>query len=279
VAILLALLSAVCYGTGDFSAGLASRRYTAAPVTAAVTALGAVLACLAVLIGGARAPDAAELLWGALSGVGSAAGTFALYHGLSVGRMSVVATLSAILTAVIPAVLGVILGNRLGVLAAAGIVIAIPAIGLVSWETEEHRETGRQSGARFGVIAGLGFALLLIALDRAGTRAGAWPLVPGEGIAVLLLLPVALRSVAGHGHPTRSAAGLTALAGTLAGTGNLLYLAATGHGQLAVVAVLTALYPAMTVILARTLLAERWTRRQVAGLLSAAAAVILVSVR
>jgi drug/metabolite transporter (DMT)-like permease len=279
VAILLALLSAVCYGTGDFSAGLASRRYTAAPVTAAVTALGAVLACLAVLIGGARAPDAAELLWGALSGVGSAVGTFALYHGLSVGRMSVVATLSAILTAVIPALLGVALGNRLGVVAAAGIVIAIPAIALVSWQPAEHRETGQRSGVRFGVIAGLGFALLLIALDRAGTRAGAWPLVPGEGIAVLLLLPVALRGVAGHGHPTRSAAGLTALAGTLAGTGNLLYLAATGHGQLAVVAVLTALYPAMTVILARTVLAEHWTRRQIAGLISAALAVILVSAR
>lgn len=279
MAILLALLSAACYGTGDFSAGLASRRYTAAPVTAAVTALGALLAGLAVLVVGARAPDGAELGWGALSGLGSAGGTFALYHGLSVGRMSVVATLSAILTAVIPALVGVGLGDRLGAVPAGGIVIAIPAIALVSWAPEEHRQAGRQSGARFGVIAGLGFALLLIALDRAGTRAGAWPLVPGEGIAVLLLLPVAVRGIARRGRPSRSAVGLTGLAGSLAGTGNLLYLAATGHGELAVVAVLTALYPAMTVILARARLAERWSRPQMIGLISAALAVILVSVR
>ncbi|HWD64554.1 MAG TPA: DMT family transporter [Solirubrobacteraceae bacterium] len=279
MAVLLALLSAVCYGTGDFSAGLASRRYTAGPVTAGVTALGTLLACLAVLIMGARAPNASELLWGALSGLGSAVGTFALYHGLSVGRMSVVATLSAILTAVIPALLGVILGNRLGVVAAGGIVIAIPAIALVSWQSGEHRQAGQKSGAPFGAIAGLGFALLLIALDRAGTRAGAWPLVPGEGVAVLLLLPVAGRGIAGHGRPSGSAVRLTLLAGTLAGTGNLLYLAATGHGQLAVVAVLTALYPAMTVILARVVLAEHWSRRQVVGLVSAALSVLLVSLR
>jgi drug/metabolite transporter (DMT)-like permease len=279
VAVLLALLSAVCYGTGDFSAGLASRRYLAAPVTAAVTTFGALLACLAVVALGSRGPDGAELLWGALSGVGSASGTFALYHGLSVGRMSVVATLSAILTAVIPVGLGVILGNRLGVVAAAGIVIAIPAIALVSWQSEEHRRAGLRSGAPFGVAAGLGFALLLIALDRAGTRAGAWPLIPGEGLAVLLLLPAAVRGVAGRGRPSRSAIGLTVLAGTLAGTGNILYLAATGHGQLAIVAALTALYPAMTVMLARIMLAEHWSRRQVAGLISAAVAVVLVSIR
>ena len=279
MAVLLALLSAVCYGTGDFSAGLASRRYTAAPVTAGVTALGTLLACLAVVILSPTAPDSAELLWGGLSGVGSAAGTFALYHGLAVGRMSVVATLSAILTAVIPALVGVALGNRLGVVAAAGILIAIPAIALVSWQPEAQRRAGERSGAPFGVIAGLGFALLLIALDQAGTRAGAWPLVPGEGIAVLLLVPSAVRGMAGHGLPGRSATTLTALAGTLAGTGNLLYLAATGDGQLSIVAVLTALYPAMTVILARLVLAEHWSRRQVAGLVSAALAVALVSVR
>ncbi|HET9719106.1 MAG TPA: DMT family transporter [Solirubrobacteraceae bacterium] len=279
MAVLLALLSAACYGTGDFSAGLASRRYSAAPVTAAVTAVGMLLACLAVLAFGSRTPNLAELLWGALSGVGSAVGTFALYHGLSVGRMSVVATLSAILTAVIPVLVGITLGNRLGVSAAAGIVIAIPAIALVSWQSEEHRRSGENSGALFGAIAGLGFAVLLIALDRAGTRAGAWPLVPGEGVAVLLLLPLAFRGVSEKGRPSRSAAWLTMIAGALAGTGNILYLAATGHGQLAVVAVLTSLYPTMTVVLARVVLAEHWSRRQVAGLISAALAVVLVSLR
>lgn len=279
MAVLLALLAAACYGTGDFSAGLAARRHTAAPVTAAVTVIGMLLACLAVVAFGSRAPNVHELLWGALSGVGSAAGTLSLYHGLSVGRMSVVATLSAVLAAVIPVLVGIILGNRLGVSAAAGIVTAIPAIGLVSWQSEEHRRRGERSGAGFGAIAGLGFALLLIALDRAGTRAGPWPLVSGQGVAALLLVPLAWRSMGKRRGPTGSAAWLTVIAGTLAGTGNILYLAATGHGPLAVVAVLTSLYPTMTVLLARIVLAEHWTRRQAAGLIGAALAVILVSVR
>jgi drug/metabolite transporter (DMT)-like permease len=63
----------------------------------------------------------------------------------------------------------------------------------------------------------------------------------------------------------------------ISGVANLLFLAATGRGQLAVVAVLTALYPAVTVLLARVFLAERWTRLQAVGLLAAAAAIVLVS--
>jgi uncharacterized membrane protein len=67
------------------------------------------------------------------------------------------------------------------------------------------------------------------------------------------------------------------IGGVLSGTGNLLFLAATGRGQLAIVAVLSSFYPAITILLARALLAERWTREQAAGLLIAAAAVVLVS--
>ena len=279
MAVLLALLAAVTWGTGDFTAGLAARRYASGAVTIASQMCGLIAAALAVMFFSGVGPEPGPLLWGALSGVGSAVGTYALYHGLSVGRMSVVATLSAILTAVIPVLVGLALGNHLTAAAAVGIVIAVPAIGLVSWQPEHRRGEGDTVGALYGGLAGLGFALLLIALDKAGTRSGAWPLVPGQGVSVLLLVPVAIRSVRGRGRPGRRAVQLALSAGVLTGMANLLYLAATGHGQLAVIAVLAALYPAVTVILARAFLAEHWTRPQAIGLVSAALAIGLVSLR
>lgn len=276
MAVVLALLSAFAYGTSDFAAGLASRRFSAGPVTTVAQALGVLTTVVAVVLFPGSGPKAAALEWGALSGVGSAVGTLSLYHGLSVARMSVVATLSAVLTAVIPVIVGIALGNHLHVFAAAGVVIAIPAIAFVSWQPGVPRR-GANAGLLYGLLAGLGFALLFIALDRAGTQAGAWPLLPGQIVSVLLIAPLGYRALGAAGRPAAWVAVLTLVAGVLSGTANLLFLAATGHGQLAIVAVLTALYPAVTVLMARTFLSERWTRLQGAGLLAAAAAITLVT--
>lgn len=280
IAIVLALLSAIAYGAGDFSGGLAARRYPSGPVTAAAQVLGVLAALIAVILFARRGPTAAALEWGALSGAGSAVGTLSLYHGLAVGRMSVVATLSALLTAVVPVIVGVALGNSLSALAAVGIVIALPAIALVSWQPAAREgDRPRRTGAEFGILAGAGFALLFIALDQAGTRSGAWPLVPGQAVSVVLLAPLAVRGLHGAGRPSRRAVGLILAGGVLSGGANLLFLAATGHGALAIVAVVTALYPAVTVMLARVLLGERWSRRQAVGLVTAAVAIALVSAR
>ena len=279
MAALFGLLAAAAYGSGDFCAGMAARRFNSAAVTAAAQLLGLGLVGLAVVFVGGVGPRGGALAWGALSGVGSAVGTYSLYHGLSVGRMSVVATLSAVLTAVIPALVGVALGNHLGPAAVIGIVVAVPAIALVSWSGSGGVSPGAQPGVVYGAVAGLGFALLFIALDQAGTRSGAWPLVPGQGVSVALITPFALRGAVRSGRPSPAAIGLMLAAGILSGTGNITFLAATGHGPLAVVAVLTALYPAVTVLLARVFLSERWNGRQAVGLATAAVAIVLVSLR
>jgi uncharacterized membrane protein len=242
-------------------------------------------AAVAVALFSGVGPTAHALAWGTLAGVGSALGTLALYHGLSIGRMSAVATLSAVLTAVIPALYGVAAGNRLSTTAAAGIVIAVPAIALVSWQPvagASLRPHAARDDLLYGGLAGLAFAVLFIALDRAGTHSGAWPLVPGQAVGVVLIVPVALR---GRRRRRRSAApgpagrtlGLALGSGVLGGVANLVFLAATGRGELSIVAVITALYPATTVVLARVVLGEYWTRVQVAGLLTAVAAIVLVS--
>lgn len=277
MAIVLALMAALAYGTSDFAAGLASRRFAAGPVTGGVEAITLLTAGAALVLFPGAGPSTAVLAWGAASGLGTAVGTLSLYHGLSVARMSVVATLSAVLTAVIPVTVGVALGNHLTLVAEAGIAISVPAIGLMSWQPEADARRSARAGVIYGALAGLGFALLFIALDRAGTRAGAWPLIPGQLVALLLVAPFAYRGLSASGHPHRSAVALTLGAGMLSGIANLLFLAATGRGELAIVAVLTSLYPAATVVLARSFLAERSTRVQAAGLLASVAAIILVS--
>lgn len=275
---MLGLLAALAYGTSDFAAGLASRLFAAGAVTGAEQAIGLLIAAAAVVLAPHGGPGAGELGWGALSGLGAAVGLLALFHGLSIAPFSVVATLSAVLVAVIPALVGLLMGNHLSTGAAAGIAIAIPAIGLVSWQPESDDRHAARAGVLYGILAGLGLALLLIALDRAGTRAGAWPLIPSQAVSLLLVAPFARRDLIRSGRPSGNVVALMLAAGTLAGIGNLLFLSATSHGQLAIVAVLTAMYPAVPVILARVVLTERWTHRQAAGLLAATAAVVLVSV-
>ncbi len=274
--ILLGLISALTYGTGDFLAGLAGKRVPPVLVTGIVQALGLIAAGVAVLLFPGVGARGGALAWGAVAGVGSAGGTFALYHGLATGRMSVVATLSGLLTAVIPVLVGLAGGDGLSLAAAAGIAIAVPAIALVSW-TPDSGESEVASGAVWGALAGLGFALLFVALDRAGTDSGAWPLVATEGVAVLLVAPpalVALRRGADLGPPGPA---LMLAAGLFSAVANLAFLAATDEGELAIVAILSALYPAATVVLARVVLGERWSRLQVAGLLAALVAAVLVS--
>ncbi|HTX32762.1 MAG TPA: DMT family transporter [Solirubrobacteraceae bacterium] len=276
--ILLALLSALAWGVADFSAGLGSRGLGAPRVTVATQTLGLITAGVAVLLFPGVGPRASALEWGALSGVGSAVGTLSLYHGLAVGRMTVVATLSGVLAAVVPVIVGLALGNTLGLAATLGIAIAIPAILLVSWRPEPHGDLGGAAGVPYGLLSGLGFGLLFVALDRAGTRSGAWPLIPGQLISVLLIIPFAARGLRDRATAARGPVLLTLTAGILSGTANLLFLAATGHGELAIVAVLSALYPAITVLLARAVLSERWSASQTVGLVAAVLAVILVSV-
>jgi uncharacterized membrane protein len=278
MAILLALLAALAYGISDFGAGVASRRSEAGVVSSIVLAIGLVCALIAAAINPGVGARAGALLWGAASGLGGGAGTLALYQGLAIGRITIVATLSAVVAAVVPAIVGLATGDSLHGTTLAGIVIAIPAIALVSWHADPAERGEARPSVAYGLLAGLAFALLFIGLDRAGTRSGAWPLVSSELVGVVLLIPFGVQAYGRVGRPPRRNLTLIVAVGVIGGIAGLLFLAATGHGQLAIVAVVTSLYPAFTVLLARIFLAERWSRTQVIGLIVAAAAIVLVSI-
>jgi drug/metabolite transporter (DMT)-like permease len=243
-----------------------------------VQTVGVVAALAATLtLGGSPTPHV--LAWGAVSGVGSGLGNVCLLRGLAVGRMSIVAPLSAVTTAALPALVGLLSGDRLTWWGWAGITLALPAVALVSW-------TGSGTGSRwtdvgFGLGAGLGFGLLFVALDQAGTDAGAWPLLPGQLVALTIVLATALPPIV-RLRRTRQPSKVTAVArwggaaGLLGACGNLLFLLAAGAGQLTITAVLAGLYPAVTVTLAAFVLHERMNRGQHAGLLAAAASIVLI---
>jgi uncharacterized membrane protein len=277
MAMLLALASAVVYGMADFAGGLASRRATAAAVVALSQAAGLVAVVLLLpWLGGDPTP--ADLAWGAAAGVAGGAGLLLFYRSLATGVMSVVAPVTAVSAAALPVLGGLLLGERIGPLAAVGIVLALAAVVLVA------AEGGLASlrSARLGTVApalaaGAGFGLFFVVLDRTGEDAGLSPLVAARVVSVLVIGGLALASGRAL-RVSRRVLPVVVLAGVGDMTANALFLVATQvGGQLAITGVLASLYPASTVLLAQVVLRERLAGAQRAGLAVAAAAVVLIA--
>jgi drug/metabolite transporter (DMT)-like permease len=277
VTVVLALLSALAYGVSDFVGGLTTRRldvWTTAAFAQVVSLL--VVITPAVLSDGS--PTGTQLAWGALAGVGSAAGTMFLYRGLARGRMSVVAPISAVVSAVVPVAVAVLTGERPAALAWVGVACALPAIWLVS-QAEHDVDAGAASTRTSvvdGLLAGAGFGLLFVALGQVPEEAGLLPVVAMQAASSILLV-VAAYGIGNGLRWRRDAVAGPAAAGVLAAAATVLFQLATQSGLLTVASVLTALYPAMTVLLAAAVLKERIARRQAGGLALAVVAVALVA--
>ncbi len=274
MAVLLALAAAVAYGVSDFVAGLAARRTSGWPV-AVTAAVGALLGAVVLALALPGEPAGSDLAWGAAAGIGSGMGSAFLYRGLALGRMGVVAPISAVFAALLPVVVGVATGERPAALVWLGIAAAVPAIWLVS--REPGASTAPAAGVLDGVLAGIGFGLLLAATGQVDDAAGYWPLAVIQlvSMAFVVTLSAALRQ---SWVPRAASDWWGAVAGLLATLAVLAFLLATQRGLLAVSAVLTSLYPAATVLLAVVVLREHVHRAQALGLLLCGVAVVLVAV-
>ncbi|MBW8487010.1 EamA family transporter [Actinomadura parmotrematis] len=285
----LALLSALLYGTADFFGGSAARRAGALrAVTLSVPVGLAVLVVMAVAAGGA--PAAPAVAAGTAGGVAGGAGLLTFYRALARGPMSVVAPVSALAAAVLPVLVGVARGERLDPVAIAGVLLCLLAIGLVSMEPAGERAEGGggplDSGPLMALVSGACFGVFFVLLKAAGDGAGLWPVVgarAGNLLAVAVALAVAVRLRGGVPGPRfrdlgRPALVLALASGLLDGGANALYFAAAQSGLLSLAAVLTSLYPAITVLLARIAYSERLRAIQRVGLGVAAAGVALVTV-
>jgi len=283
LAVLLALGAAVSYGVTDFLAGWLSRRVPYAWVGLIAQLTAAVGTSLVALVIGGVA-DGAALGWGGFSGLGGGLGTLALYRGLARGRMSVVAPVSGVFAAGLPALFGLAIGERPSVVAASGLVLSMPAVWLVSSGGSE-KGTGPERGAVIdGIIAGVGFAVLFVGLQRAGRGVGLWPSAASQVVSALVMVAAQLlpgaraRNTGEEARPSAIVTWVGPIAtGIVLAAALLCYFVATRFGLLSVVAVLTSLYPAVTVALAHWLLAEPIAPRQGAGLALAGLAVALIS--
>ena len=261
--ILLALAAALLYGGSDFGGGLASRRFGSLRVSVVGSAVATVLAWAVLILAGGPGPTLRAVAWGLASGLAGGAGTLVLYRGLARGQMSVVGPLSAVGAAVVPVAAGLALGERPSLLSVAGVLVALPAIVLVAASGSVRGKLG--AGLLDGLAAGLAFGILFIGLAQAGRNAGLWPVASEQTGALVITLAIAVKTRQPLRIPLR-AVGLPVLAGASGMAATLAYFYATHFSMLAIAAVLVSLYPGITVLFARTLLHERFTPAQRAGL-------------
>src|SRR5262245_43800411 len=210
-----------------------------------------------------------------LAGLCGTVGLAALYRGLAVGDMSVVAPISAT-AAVVPVLVGVATGDRPSAGQGVGIAMALGGVVLVSLEPRAGGARGRAAGVGLAVVAALSFGVLLVALDAASEGDPLWSTLVMRSTSLTLFVVAAL--VVRPSFALAAAdVGALAVIGLLDAGGNALFALASTRGLLTVVAVLAQLYPVVTVLLARFLLGERVSGSQRVGVAGALAGVALIT--
>jgi drug/metabolite transporter (DMT)-like permease len=278
LAAVLALSSSLTWGLADFIGGLQSRRHPLLTVLVLSQGFALLLILVAIAGGAAIEHDTASTLWAAGAGALGVLGLMCFYRALAIGTMSIVAPISATGT-VIPVVVGLASGERPSTLQIGGMVLAIVGVILAGRDaaepgSEAHR-TGR-AAVLLALIAAVGFGSFFVGVHQAQETADTtWVLLAARGPEVLILLVIF--AVTRPGMPSSRGALLPILAaGFFDLLANLLFVLAVERGLLSVVGVLGALYPAVTVLLARAVLHERLTRSQDVGVVITLAGVVVL---
>lgn len=271
--VVFGLASALSWGAGDFSGGVAAKRAPVFGVLAIGHTAGLLLLIGLALLWGEPLPSTGDLAWGLVAGLAGAVGLAALYRALAIGQMGLVAPLSAVLTAALPALFGALSDGIPGTLKLVGFGLALVAIWLVAGTGAPG---SMRDGSGLAVLAGCGFGLFFILVHRAGATAVFWPLTAARLGSLALVLPIALarRQLV---PPNLRSLAPALLSGALDVAGNAFFVLAGQAGRLDVAAILASLYPASTVLLAALLLGERVQRVQVVGILAALAAIALIA--
>lgn len=274
--ILLAAAAACVYGLGDFCGGRATRRFDSFAVTLVGQVFSLVLLGGALLVLGDPAPGGRDWMWGAIGGAGGFVGLGLLYFALARGSMTVVAPLTAVVSAVVPLASGIGFGERPSLVAYLGVVAALAGIALVTGAVGTPHTKTQPFIVVVSIVSGAGFGWMFTCLDRTSEASGMWPLLAAR-LASISLAVVVLVWRRPPGLSVKSVPALALLAGFFDMGANLLFVAANREGMLSLVAVITALYPVSTIVLAMRLDHERVTRSQAWGMACAGLALALVS--
>jgi uncharacterized membrane protein len=275
MAIVLGLVVAASFGSGDFLGGNASRRTPTLIVLALVQACALVGAiAYALSLGGVAGSD--DLGLGAGAGALNVVALGCLYAGLATGRMGLVAPLTAVIAACIPVLWGLANGEDLGAIALIGVAVAIAAGGLIAWEHNETAGDGQLRALVYALVAGTLFGWSLVLYSETSHNSGAWPVLAGRVVSTALVFAVVVglrRSMRMDSSDRKMAIG----AGVLDVTATALLLIAVRDGFVAVVAPIAALGPAFTVMWAWVVLREPVGRIQLVGIAAGIAGLVMIA--
>jgi drug/metabolite transporter (DMT)-like permease len=278
--IVLGALVALGWGSGDFLGGISAKRLPTVTVLLVSQAVGLAVALLLVVALRDAVPEAHIFLLSAGAGVVGVGALGLLFRGLAVGRMSIVAPLSAIGGGVLPVAWGLLRGERPSALALVGVGLALVAAAVVGRGAEHDpaRSISPRMELALGAGAGIGFGVVFILLSEASSGSGMWPIFIARCTSVPMLAVIA--TVVGASlRVTRADFAPVAGAGLFDVGANALVLLAVRRGLVSLVAPVASLYPAITVLFARVVLHERIGRQRAGGLALALVGLALIATR
>ena len=283
--VVIGMSSALIFGSADFLGGLASKRISSLRVTAIAAVVGlALLVAVYPIFGGVWSFRA--VLFGGLSGVSGALAISLLYACLAIGPMSILSPVTAVVSAIVPAAVGIFVAhNRLGPLGYVAIGLALVAVVLVGFVREKRAVRPTLRGLTMAVLSGAFIGLFLVLINLTPKDSGLVPLIANRGVnAIIMTITVGILAILARRRGAPVAGGrrpgvrLAIACGVVDIVANCGLLLGIRLGQLTVIAVLTALYPAGTILLARIVLKERIAVVQYFGLAAAIAAGALLAV-
>lgn len=270
----LSLAAAVTWGAADFSGGLATKTVNPFRVVALAHATGLLFMLTLAIAMHDPVPARATFVWGAIAGLVGGIGLAAFYKALAIGTMGVNAPLSAVITAMVPLLFSFVTEGVPRVIQIAGFSLALASIWLIA---SPHAASSRSRGLGLALVAGFGFGGFLLFIKLAGAQSVFWPLVAARAASTLFMLAVVV-IVGASSSVSRTSLLYIVAAGILDSGANALFVAAAHRGRLDVAAVLSSLYPATTVVLARIVLKERLSSLQFGGMILAIVSVVLIAV-
>jgi drug/metabolite transporter (DMT)-like permease len=273
----LALASSVTGGVSDFLSGTTSRRIGTLWFMFWTQLVQLALAIGWVAISGDEAPGVGTIAIAAGAGLGLTIGLTAFFQAMVVGKISIVAPLSATGVA-IPVAAGLIGGEHPDATQIVGIAVTACGAVLAARGPREPESPGPESGVLLAFLAALGGGVFFWLGAIASHHSAAWTVLVARVVPSIVLASAVVLGRAGRRRPIDRREASRMLAAALLGFAGLaLYAAATLHGALAIVSVLAALYPVVTVLLALRVLGERMQRSQQVGILAVLGGVVLLS--
>ncbi|MFT2818347.1 EamA family transporter [Leifsonia sp. A12D58] len=292
----LGLTGALIFGSADFFGGLAAKRISALLATAVAAFAGLVVLLLALpVIGGTWSESA--IFWGGLSGVTGALAISLLYACLAVGPMSILSPLTAVVSAVVPMTFGLLQGDRFAPVGYWALGLALVAVVLVGFVPEKGAVRPSITALSMAVGSGAMIGAFMILIAQTPDDSGLVPLVMNRAVnGTIMFVVVALLALVARARRTQKSVSpalthgshrsatvrtgilLALLCGAVDVVANFLLLLGIRAGDLSVMSVLTAMYPAGTILLAAVVLKERIAPVQWAGLILALAAAGMLAI-